>query len=157
MVGRTLGGADGRRVPGAGRRAGGAKKIQQVGAFGVVEAQRVGDPVDDAFRDAGGVPAFETDVVLRRDTDKKGGFLASQPGHPTAVIAVGRQAGLFWGDSGSSGAEELPDLSPDAVSGAGVGCGHLVHCRSVRGRLGVPVSGPHDRDCRTALVRWFSG
>src|SRR3954453_5047795 len=53
------------RAPFHGARgcAGAAKQVEQVRSFGVVETQRVGDPVNDPLGDAGGVTAFETDVV----------------------------------------------------------------------------------------------
>jgi hypothetical protein len=38
--------------------------VEQVGALGVVELQRVRDAIDDALRDAGGVAALERGVVL---------------------------------------------------------------------------------------------
>ena len=61
-----------------------------MGALGLVELEGVGDAVDDAFGDAGGVAALEADVVLRGDPGQQCDLLAAQAGHAAAVVAVGR-------------------------------------------------------------------
>jgi hypothetical protein len=48
-------------------RASGAEQVEQVGPLGVVELQGVGDGVDDAVGDAGGVAALQPGVVLAGD------------------------------------------------------------------------------------------
>ena len=65
MVGRTCWGAGGVRSSGPARCARGVEQVDQVRAFGIVELEGVGDAVDDALGDAGGVAALEADVVLR--------------------------------------------------------------------------------------------
>ena len=65
MVGRTGLAAAACAASGAAGCAGGPEQVDQVGAFGLVELEGVGDAVDDAFGDPGGVAAFEPDVVLR--------------------------------------------------------------------------------------------
>ena len=85
-------GRAGRRGCGVGARgwrAGGAEQVDQVGAFGLVELQCLGDAVDDAVGDAGGVAALEADVVLRRDAGEQGDLFAAQAGDAAAVAAVG--------------------------------------------------------------------
>src|SRR4029453_6503058 len=48
-------------------RARAAEQVEQMGPLGVVELQGVGDGVDDALGDAGGVAALEPGVVLAGD------------------------------------------------------------------------------------------
>jgi hypothetical protein len=123
----------GRRTPallGPRGCASGPEQVEQVRPLGVVEAQGVGDPVDDAVRDAGGVAAFQTDVVLRRDAHEQRGLLTTQARHSAAVVAVCGQAGLPGRDPGPAGAEELTDLDPHGVAWAGLRAGHVDHCTS---------------------------
>jgi len=42
----------------------GADQVEQVGVFGFVQAQGMGDAVDDAGGDTGGIAPLEPDVVL---------------------------------------------------------------------------------------------
>ena len=71
-----------------GDRAGGAGEVEEVGALGVVEAQRVGESFEDLVRGAGGVAALQALVVLDADTGQGGDLFAAQPGD--ASLAVGR-------------------------------------------------------------------
>jgi hypothetical protein len=79
-------------------RAGGAGEVEQVGALGVVEPQRVGEPFQDAVGGAGGVAALQALVVLDAHTGQGGDLVAPQPGH--APPAIGRQACLLGRDLG---------------------------------------------------------
>ena len=83
-----------------GDRAGGAGEVEQVGALGVVEPQRVGERLEDDVGGAGGVAALQALVVLDADPGQRGDLLAPQPRHTT--LAVGRQAGLLGRDLGAS-------------------------------------------------------
>ena len=79
-----------------GDRAGGAGEVEQVGALGVVEPQRVGERLQDAVGGAGGVAAFEALVVLDADAGERGDLLAAEPRH--APLAVRRQSRLLGRD-----------------------------------------------------------
>ena len=138
----------------AGRRRGGAEQVEQMGPLGVVEVQGVGDAVDDAVGDAGGVAALEPGVVLAGDAGQEGDLLAAQARDPSAVAAVGGQPGLGGADLGPSRAQELPDLPADVATGVAVVAtgvavvvpvGHVVHSRRASASLGVPVSTPLSR------------
>jgi len=48
-----------------------------MGAFGVVESQRVGERVEDLIGGAGGVPALQAFVVLDAHTCEGGDLLAA--------------------------------------------------------------------------------
>jgi hypothetical protein len=87
-----------------------------MGPLGLVEVQGVGDAVDDAVGDAGGVAALEPGVVLARDACEEGDLLAAQARDPSAVAAVGGQPGLGGADLGSSRAQELPNLGADLAT-----------------------------------------
>jgi hypothetical protein len=82
----------GRSAAGATGWAGGAAEVEQVRPFGLVEAQRPGERVEDALGDAGEVPALELRVVLHADTGQVGDLAAAQTRH-APVAAVARQAG----------------------------------------------------------------
>ena len=56
--------------------------------LGLVELQCVGDALDDALGDAGGVAALEPGVVLVRDTREGGDLLAAHPRDPAAIAAI---------------------------------------------------------------------
>ena len=85
-------------------------------AFGLVELECLGDAVDDALGDAGGVAALQPGVVLAGDAGEQSDLLAAQSGDPAAVSAVDGQSGLLGGDPGPSRAEELPDLGPEITT-----------------------------------------
>jgi hypothetical protein len=85
--------------PSRGAGAGGAGEVEEVGALGVVEAQRVGERLEDAVGGAGGVAALQALVVLDADAGQRGDLLAAQPGHPP--LAVAGQAGLLGRDPGA--------------------------------------------------------
>ena len=126
--------------------------------LGLVELQRVGDAVDDALGDAGGVAALEPGVVLDRDAGEEGDLLAAQARDPPAVAAVDGQPGLLGADPGPAGGQELPDLAADVATDVAVvvaGACHGVHSTSARARLGVPVSTPLTGSPASArLVPW---
>ena len=154
MVGRTRCGAEGVRrrarvgVPAV------RSRWTRWALFGVVELECVGDAVDDALGDSGGVAAFETDVVLRRDTCQECDLLAAQAGDAATLVAIGGQTCLLRGDPGAPGGEELADLSAHFIAGVPglvAGC-HAVHSTSAAGGEGVTVGGPHERACH-GLVR----
>ena len=131
-----------------------------MGPLGLVELQGVGDAVDDALGDAGGVAALEPDVVLRRDAGEQGDLLAAQARDASAVAAVGGQPRLLGGDPGPAGGQELPDLCPHGVariSGSVAGC-HVPTVRALPRRVGVTVSDPSRQGLprpRAALVLWM--
>ena len=89
---------------------------EQVGAFGLVELERVGEGVEDALGGAGEAAALHAHVVVDRDAGEHRDLLAPQA-LDAAVAAVGRQAGLLGGDPGAPRAEELADLGAQ-VDGA---------------------------------------
>ena len=78
-------------------------------ALGIVERQRVGQPLQDKVRDAAEVPALQALVVLHADAGQRGDLFAPQARY--AAGAVGRQSGLLGGDPCTSGGEELRDVS----------------------------------------------
>ena len=100
-----------------GDRAGRAREVEEMGAFGVVEAQRVSERVEDLIGGAGGVPALQAFVVLDAHTCEGGDLFASQAGH--APLTVAREAGLVGRDLRSPGGQELREL----VRGV-----HVLHC-----------------------------
>ena len=102
-----------------------AEQVEQVGPLGLVELQGVGDAVDDAVGDAGGVAALEPGVVLDGDAGEEGDLLAAQARDPPAVAAVDGQPGLLGGDPGPSRGQELPDLVADVATDV-AGCRGLV-------------------------------
>ena len=57
-----------------------------MGAFGVVEAQRVSERVEDLIGGAGGVPALQAFVVLDAHTGEGGDLFASQAGHAPLTV-----------------------------------------------------------------------
>ena len=80
-------------------------------SFGIVELERVHDPVDDAFGDAGGVSALEPNVILAGDAGERGHLLPAQPRDSSTVGAEGGEPGLLWGDPSASGGQEIANLS----------------------------------------------
>jgi len=58
-----------------------------MGAFGVVESQRVGERVEDLIGGAGGVPALQAFVVLDAHTRERGDLFAAQAGHAPLTVA----------------------------------------------------------------------
>ena len=94
--------------------------------FGVVELQGAGDAVDDTVGYAGGLTAFEADLVLGRDTGEECDLLPAQPDHSAAVPAVRGQPGRFRGDPGAAGRQEVPDVGAGLLAGVrgGGGVGH---------------------------------
>ena len=88
--------------------AGGADEIEEVGALGIVELERTGEPFQDELGDSADVSAFQALVVLDAHAGQGGDLLAAQPGH--AALAVGRQAGLLGRDLGPPGDQELREL-----------------------------------------------
>ena len=89
-------------------RIGGAGEIEEVGALGVVELERPGEPFQDELGDAADVAAFQALVVLDADAGQRGDLLAPQARH--AALAVGGQAGLLGGDLRPAGGQELGDV-----------------------------------------------
>ena len=84
VQGPVEGGADSLRgeralasVPGRG--GGGPGEVEEVSAFGVVQAQSAGDGVKDGLGDALGAASFQADVVVDADSGELGDFLAAQP------------------------------------------------------------------------------
>ena len=132
-TGRTRCWAGRRRRRGVGR-AGGAGEVEQVGALGVVEPQRVGERVEDGVGGAAGVAALQALVVLDAHPGQRGDLLAPQPGHPP--LAVARQAGLLGRDLGPPGGQELRELACRV---------HRGHCTPGRPVSGVPCQYPSDR------------
>ena len=116
--------------------------------LGFVELQCVGDAVDDALGDAGGVAAFEADVVLGGDAGEQRDLLAAQPG-------TRRRSARYTGSPACSGlilarrvAQELPDLAADVAPESRLSS--LVPTmsstlRALPARLGVPASTPLNR------------
>jgi hypothetical protein len=90
-------------------RAGGAGEVEQVGALGVVEPQRVGERLEDAVGGTGGVAALQAFVVLDAHPGQGGDLLAPQPGH--SPLAVARQADLLGRDLGPPRGQELRELA----------------------------------------------
>jgi hypothetical protein len=115
-----------------------------MGPLGIVEVQGVGDGVDDAVGDAGGVAALQPGVVLARDACQEGDLFAAQARDPSVVAAVHGQPGQLGAELGPSRAQELPDLPADVATDVAVlvhAC-HVVHTTSASAWLGVPVSTP---------------
>ena len=124
--------------------AGGAEQVLQVRSLRLVELQGMGESVDHAVGDAGGVAALELGHVLRGDPGQARDLGAAQPRHPAAVSAVHGQPGLLGGDPRPAGGEELPDLGADVTTDVPVVvalCHDLDHTGGSVG-LGVPVSTP---------------
>jgi hypothetical protein len=116
--------------PGTGARCAG--QAEQVGTFGLVELQGLGERVQHAVRHALGVAALQPRVVLDAHTGQQGGLLAAQAGD-APMAAVGGQAGLLGGDLAASGDQELAQLLPG------------VHEKKARSRArgeGVPAGTP---------------
>ena len=100
MIGRARFGRD---------RVGGAGEVEQVGALGLVELQRAGQPFEHELGDAADVAALQALVVLDADTGQRGDLLAAQARH--APLAVGRQAGLLGRDLRPPRGQELGDVA----------------------------------------------
>jgi hypothetical protein len=113
---------------------GGAGEVKQMLAFGVVERQRVGEPLQHELGHAAEVAALQSLVVLDADTGQRGDLFATQARH--APGAVARQSGLLRGDPCPARGEELGDV---------VARVHAVQRRPVLTRLGCPVSTPVTR------------
>ena len=79
-----------------------------MGTFGLVELQGAGDAFEDVVGDAVGVAAFEPGVVLDADPGEHRYFLAAQS-LDAPVGPVDGKSGLFRGDLGAAGGEELAD------------------------------------------------
>ena len=60
-----------------------------MGPLGFIEVEGVSDALDDARGDPDGVAALEADVVLGRDADEQGCFLATQSGYAAPVPSAG--------------------------------------------------------------------
>jgi hypothetical protein len=60
-----------------------------VGVFSVVELKGAADAVQDGFRDAGGIAAFQPGVVLDTDACDKRDFLAAEPVDAATTTEVG--------------------------------------------------------------------
>ena len=99
-----------------------------MGAFGLVELQGAGDAFEDVVGHAVGVAALESRVVLDADPGEHRDLLAAQPAD-APVRAVDGEAGLFGGDLGATGGEELAD----AVLAV-----HAVHATTSAGWCGSP-------------------
>src|SRR3954453_10659594 len=80
----------------SGRGDGGASEVEEMGALGVVEPQRIGERVEDAVGGAGRVAALEALVVLGAHPRQRGNLLAAQSGHLAPPVA--RQASLLRRD-----------------------------------------------------------
>ena len=89
---------------------GGASKVEEVSALGVVELERSGQRLQHAFGDAAQVSAFQTRVVRNADAGQDSDLFTTQAWD--APRAVGRQASLLRRYRGAAGGEELLDLLP---------------------------------------------
>ena len=59
---------------------GGASKVEEVSALGVVELERSGQRLQHAFGDAAQVSAFQAGVVRNADAGQDSDLFAAQPG-----------------------------------------------------------------------------
>ena len=89
---------------------GGASKVEEVCALGVVELERSGQRFQHAVGDAAQVSAFQAGVVRNADAGQDGDLFAAQA--RDASRTVGRQASLLGRDRRPAGREELLDLLP---------------------------------------------
>src|SRR3954470_19008363 len=87
---------------------GGASKVEEVSALGVVELERSRQRLQHAFGDAAEVAAFQAGVVRNADAGQDSDLFATQAWD--APRTVGRHACLLGGDRGAAGGEELLDL-----------------------------------------------
>jgi hypothetical protein len=77
--------------------------------FGLVQLQSAGDGAEDLVGDAADVPFLQPYVPLGAHPGQDGDLLAAQPGYAAAPVTR-HQPGLFRGDLGAPGGQELADL-----------------------------------------------
>jgi hypothetical protein len=121
---------------------GGASKVEEMSALGVVELERSGQRLEHAFGHAAQVSAFQARVVRKADAGKDGNFFAAQP--RDASCTVGRHACLLRGDRGAAGGEELLE-SPSSYP--------RNQPRPGRRWLGDPASSSLNRDSHAHQIR----
>ena len=107
-----------------------------MGALGLVELQGVGERFQNGLGGTTKVAAFELGVVLDAHPGKHGDLGPAQA-RDAALVAEGRDAGLFRRDAGAARGEEVTDL------GSGV---HAYHGTAASALLGGTASTPDDSD-----------
>ena len=112
-----------------------------MGALGVVELERVGERVEHAVRDAGGVAALQALVVLDAHPGQRGDLLAAQARHLAAAVAA--QPGLLGRDLRAPAGQELRELVRRV---------HVMKARPA-GRPGVPSQYPSTGPLQRARPR----
>lgn len=122
---------------------GNAGEVEQVGSFGVVQLESVGERVEHGVRDAGGVAAFEPLVVLEADAGEGGDLLAAQPLYPPG--AVGGKADLVGCEAGPACSEELGELGGGVHGAESTSAGWVE-----RGPASTPLTGPATRGSAVA-------
>src|SRR4051795_5277004 len=133
-----------RRAPTRGRPGGmgGASKVEEVSALGVVELERSGQRLQHPFGDSAQVSAFQAGVVGNADAGQDSDLFAAQA--RDASRTVGRQAGLLRRDRGATRGEELLDLLLTL---------HDDEPRPGHRWLGDPASSPLNRDSHLPRIR----
>jgi hypothetical protein len=126
-------------APGCGGGLGAAGKVEEVGAFGVVELECAGQRFEHAVGGAADVSAFESRVVGDAYAGQDGDLLTAQSRN--TATAVRRQPHLLGGDPGAAGGEELADL---------LLCLHETQRRPDSPRLGDPAGTPPNRVSHSA-------
>ena len=86
-------------------------QVEQMDPLGLVELQRGGQGVEDAFGDPAQVAPLEPDVVVDADPGEQGDLLPAEPGD-APVAPVRGQAGPIRADPGPPRAQELARLLP---------------------------------------------
>src|SRR4051795_12527072 len=133
-----------RRAPTRGRPGGmgGASKVEEVSALGVVELERSRQRLKHAFGDAAQVSAFQAGVVRNADAGQDSDLFAAQA--RDASRTVGRHACLLGGNRGAAGGQELLDLLPGL---------HDDEPRPGHQRVGDPASTSLNRDSHLHQIR----
>ena len=89
-----------------------AGEVEEVGAFGVVEAERPSERLEHAVGHAGDVPALQAPVVVDADLGRRRDLLAAQTRKPPG--AVGRQPRRLRRDPRAARSQELRDVVREA-------------------------------------------
>jgi hypothetical protein len=131
------GGAGGASLPPGRRGVGGAREVEHVVTFGVVEVEGVSDRVQDRVGYAGEVASLQPGVVLDADPRQHRDFRAAQAGH--AAVAGGGHVDLVGTDLRPACGEKVADLV--AVRHA-----HPARVGGTRRRVGFPASAPFSGD-----------
>ena len=71
---------------GARRGVSGPSQVGQVGAFGLVELQRVGDRFEDLVGDTAEVSALQLGVVVDADSGEQGNLLSAEAGNAPVAL-----------------------------------------------------------------------